>query len=264
MFIEYIHNGKYKAHAFRHKRYRWSSEHGQDRLEFDFNNQGNINHLNNWRREILRRKTGNMTNRPQSTHWLEVEDDFLYDLHRELWDELIAEHPDENPQDFLPLPVPASRQREWASRFNEEFEGTLQEGSDEIRPHRSFGAINTHRHRVQRIINDFRLERNNPHPKDKEEETDEKGKTSKSRPRPTKAPMRDENSSELSQTTKRKHDENEDDVVDEDVGDQDAGSGSNDDTGKEGRRRRGRVASSKDGPTRKRPKTAKGRKRPFE
>jgi hypothetical protein len=148
----------------------------------------NIHHLNNWQREIFRRKTGNMTSRPQSTSWLEVEDDFLYDLYRRIWDELITEHLDDNCKNFLPLPVPASRQREWARRFNEEFEGTAQKGSDEIRPHRSYGAINTRRHRAQGITNDFRLKRNNPHPKDKEGEGDENGKSSK-------APKTDDSSS---------------------------------------------------------------------
>jgi hypothetical protein len=190
MFIEYMLNGKYKAHAFLHRGYRWSNEDPQDRPEFDFNNQDNIHRLNNWRREIFRRRTGNITNRLQNTLWLEDEDDFLYELHRELWDELIAEHPDENPQNFLPLPVPASRQREWATRFNEEFEGTLQDGSDELRPQRSYGALNTRRHRVQRIIDDFRLERNDPHPKDEEDEANDKGKTTKALPTKGNKPLK--------------------------------------------------------------------------
>lgn len=266
MFIEYTHNGKYKAHAFKHKGYRWSSEHPQDRLDFDFNNQDNIHHLNNWRREIFRRKIGNMTDRPQRTSWLEVEDDFLYELHRALWDELIVEHPDENPQNFLPLPVPASRQREWARRFNEEFEGTAQEDSEQVRPHRSYGAINTRRHRVQRIINDFRLERNNPHPKGNEEDADQKSKTSKTSkplPKSIKAPTKDDNSSKSHKATKRNRDEI-DDVVEEDDGDQDARSESEREAGQGGRGSRSKAPSSKEEPALKMPKTAKGRKRKYD
>jgi hypothetical protein len=189
MMIEYLRNGQYTALVFRNRNYRWSNEAADDLPEFDFNNQRDIYILNNWRREVFQRVTGVVT-RPRSIPWLEIEDDFLYDLHRELWDDLIALHPDRNPQSFLPLPVPASRQREWARRLNEEFEGTVQDGSDDPRPHRTFGAINIRRHRVQRIVNDFRLERNDPHPKENEGKGNEKTKTSKIRPKSAKPPRK--------------------------------------------------------------------------
>jgi hypothetical protein len=89
---------------------------------------------------------------PRSIPWVEAEDDFLYELHRERGGELMAEDPEADPQSFLPLSVPQSRQREWAKRFNEEFEITTREGSDIPRPNRSFGDINTCRLRIQRII----------------------------------------------------------------------------------------------------------------
>ena len=178
MIIEHIRNGKYVAHIFKHRKYDWSVKSSDGLPKFDWNKQKDVNMLNNWRREIFARVDGIVT-RPRSIPWLEAEDDFIYDLHRELWDELMAEQPEAHPKSLLPLPVPASRLREWAKKFNDEFEGTIRKGSDEARPNRSSGAINTRRHRVQRIIDDFRLERNNPRPKDEQDETVGKGRTTR-------------------------------------------------------------------------------------
>ena len=176
MIIEHIRNGKYSARVFKHRKYDWSGKGSDDLPKFDWNKQKDVNVLNNWRREIFARVDG-ITTHPRSIPWVEAEDDFIYDLHRELWDELMAEQPDADPQSLLPLPVPASRLREWAQRFNDEFGGIVQAGSEDPRPNRSAGAINTRRHRVQRIIDDFRLERNNPRPKDVQDETAGKGRT---------------------------------------------------------------------------------------
>jgi hypothetical protein len=259
MFIEYMNNGKYTARTFLHKGYRWSNKDPRDRPEFDFDNRDDINKLNNWRREIFQRKTG-IQNNPRSTTWLEVEDDFLYELHRELWDDLIAEHPDDDPQSFLPLPVPASRQREWAERLNEEFEGTLQNGSDEPRPNRSFGALNTRRHRVQRIINDFALERNDPHPKDKEEEANDKGKMTKPPPKTgNKSPPKSDRPTKPQETTKRSQDQIKEENNDGDR-DQDSENEYEDGVGEGDRGKKRKAKPSEDGPALKKPKAGKDRK----
>ena len=79
----------------------------------------------------------------------------------------MTERLDRDPRRYLPLPVPQFKQRGWALCSNEEFEGALQDGPNEPRPNGSFAAINTGRHRVQRIVADFKLEKSEPHPKNK-------------------------------------------------------------------------------------------------
>ena len=72
-----------QAPHFEHKNYRWFNDELEDLPVFDFNNQADIHKLNAWPHENLQRITG-IVNRPRGTSWLEVEDDFVDELHREL------------------------------------------------------------------------------------------------------------------------------------------------------------------------------------
>ena len=245
MMVEYIRNGRYSARIFRHRNYRWSDEDPEDRPEFDWNRQEDLNILNSWRREVFGRIDGAVT-QPRSVPWLDAEDDFIYDLHRERWDELIAAQPNVDPQSLLPLEVRAPRQREWAQRFNAQFAGHIVEGSDQRRPNRSFGAINTRRHRIQRVVNDFGLEPNDPHPKGEERKAGSKRKRTK-------------HSAESESPTKGRQDEVDKDR--DENGDDDREDPSGDDDGAEtpGSGKKKQAKASRRKPAPKKPNKGKGK-----
>ena len=166
--IEYFANEHYWSTVFRNKNFRWSNfdAEGVDDVErpiFNFNDQAHLDVLNAWRRQSFSRITG-IRQRPASREWLPVEEDFIYELHRELYEELQREFPDVDPAELLPFIVTSKHKVEWTDRFNKQFAGTIQNSSDEPRPARKRGAIDIHRARMESIIRDFKVKRNVPRP----------------------------------------------------------------------------------------------------
>lgn len=174
--IERVKNGRYKALRFRNFNFfwkNWKPKKGETRYSaknpipykerplFDWNKQSDINVLNTWRRQEFQRITGTQT-REAPQDWVEAENDFLYNLHRDRLAELMSLSPQRPRESFLPLRVGPHLRRQWHRVFNDHFLGTVQSGSREPRRERTDGAINTHRGRVDGIVADFKVRHNYP------------------------------------------------------------------------------------------------------
>lgn len=206
--LEYIQKGKWHQNLFRHSNFVWSDDDDSDNTSkpnkrrakksagkfgtFDWDDQDHIEILNNWRRQARVRATFE-NNREPSQRFSQEELDFLYQLSKELWEDLKQRHPDYDPEDLLPFNVSGEVKKDWTERFNKRFEGRVIPPNTKPIRHRNTNALMTQRHRYKKLQEDFKLTEPKPRGKrerredeEEEEEEEEGGEWSDGDPGPSK------------------------------------------------------------------------------
>ena len=151
--IEYIAAEKYRCQTFEHRAYFWPefSDSGDAARNtkplYDPGKQGDVDTLNNWRRENYSRITGITPVRGGGSEWSDEELGHLYDLFKEVFDELKAANGGKAPAKFK---VKDSKKAEWATQHEAKFPGTK----------RTASAMISMATRITRFCQDFGLKPN--------------------------------------------------------------------------------------------------------
>ncbi|KIV95722.1 hypothetical protein PV10_03341 [Exophiala mesophila] len=163
---EYISRGRYWANRFKaYEKFEWPAlgthDHhrrkpSQTRVPFDWNNQEHIHLLNNFRRQNNCRTT-NTSLREAAQLWSEEEKEFLLQLNLEWLATMRQQFPDLPEDDLMKKPICNQTKKDWQTRLNAKFQGTIQQGSTTPRRERSIVAIISQRTRTPAIIERFKL-----------------------------------------------------------------------------------------------------------
>lgn len=112
---------------------------------FSWNRSDHVSKLNSWRRQEVRRTTGETVKRP-AVPFNQAEDNWLYDRYKEEFDR--------NGRFGQRVKL---NMKQIVADFNTSFQGTHQPGSANERPERTTGSLTTHLQRVEKICTDFGL-----------------------------------------------------------------------------------------------------------